>query len=346
MLRAVTFTAPLGTCTTIIGASATATSLLLQFVNRLSVPDEGVVEISGAPVGSASVREIRRTIGWFSPTLFPHLSIDANLDLALRAKRARNRAGLGSVDELCERFGVTSRTRALPVTRLERLDRVRVGLARAAAGNPPIMLLDQLLLGLDRAADADIVERLQAHRDEFNPTILISAADMEPLLHVADQVVVIGVGGRLAQTASPEAILRDPADDEVRSIMGRARGLRRLDLLPVGDLGSDATPVIELGATTDDARKLSEIAGRWLLVTDRQRPIGWLDTALLTGGPLTEVPLVAVTSVLTSSDSLLVALDHIAASPAQRCVRIGDDGLVVGIVSLANVELSLAEAPE
>ena len=134
----------------------------------------------------------------------------------------------------------------------------RVGVARALAADPPVMLMDEPFSAVDpivRTQPQDEFLRLQR---ELGKTILFVTHDIDEAIRLGDQVAVLRVGGRLAQVATPQRLLADPADDFVADFLGRDRGYRALGFtdLPTGGqaLTLTAEPTVALGATPEQAR--------------------------------------------------------------------------------------------
>lgn len=344
VLAAVTANAASNRVTVILGPAERGPSMMLRLVNRIEQPDQGLVRLGGDDVASLGQVALRRRIGWYSTTLFPHLTATQNVVTVARLQRAQRRGAVGRASDLLDRFGVPARLYDEPVSRLSPLNRSRVALARAVAGAPEIVLIDEPFQSLDHAAIREFVTLLATYIDEFHPTVVLATGDLEPMLGIADEVHVIGSSGRLLQSGRPVHLLTDPVDPEVETLVGRSRGLRRLALASAEGIEPDATPVIPLGTTVDVARTVAAACGRWLLVTQNDRPIGWLDTDRLGNGPLTEVPLVAVGVPIATTDSMLDVLDRIVASPSRLAMRCDDDGAALGVVSLSSLEPHLPGA--
>ena len=343
MLSGVTAIAGSGKVTVILGPAERGPSMMLQLVNRLARPDQGTIRLDGDDVAGLHAVTLRRRIGWHSTTFFAHLTPVANVAVATKLHRQHRRRGIGLAGDLLERFGVPAHLVDQPIERLSPLNRSRVALARAVAAEPAVVLIDEPFRGLDHAAIRELVALLSDYISAHHPTVMIATGDLEPVLGVADEVHVIGSAGRLLQSGRPAQLLSDPVDEEVETLVGRSRGLRRLALAPATEVAADATALIELGATVASARELATRAGRWLLVTDNGRALGWLDTDRLGTGSLTEVPLVAVSASIAETDSVLDVLDRIVASPSRLAVRCDDDGSVLGVVSLAALEAHLPD---
>ena len=163
----------------------------------------------------------RRSVGlvFQEYALFPHMSVEANVAFAGRA-----RAG-----ELLERFGIAGLARARP-SELSGGERQRVALARALARDPAVLLLDEPLSALDAHTKAAVRGELQELLKEFGLPTLLVTHDYEDAASLADQVGVI-VDGTLRQLAPPKEMVARPADGFVASFTGAnlLRGTARAD---------------------------------------------------------------------------------------------------------------------
>ena len=182
----------------------------LKMVNRLIEPTSGQILIDGVDAATRDVTELRRGIGYViqSTGLFPHQTIGENVsvvprllgwDAARRRERTEELLGLVGLDP--------ARYRDRYPSQLSGGERQRVGVARALAADPPVMLMDEPF----GAVDPIVRERLQDEflrlQDELAKTILFVTHDIDEAIKMGDLVAVMQVGGVLAQFGTPEEIL-------------------------------------------------------------------------------------------------------------------------------------------
>ena len=149
-----------------------------------------------------------------------------------------------------------------------------MGLARALAADPPVMLMDEPFGALDPITRARLQhELLRIHR-EVRKTVIFVTHDIDEAILMGDRIAILRPGGRLAQYDTPEAILAGPADDFVADFVGADRGLKRLSLtrldeLPLEPLDGARGPALAGSTTLRDALStmLSE-GSRTVLVLD------------------------------------------------------------------------------
>ncbi len=237
------FTAPAGRITVLIGPSGCGKTTSLRMVNRLIEPTSGEILIDGHNVLQEDPTELRRRIGYVIQQvgLFPHQTIAQNVATVpklLGWPEARIRA---RVDELLSLVGFDpARMRNRYPASLSGGERQRVGVARAMAAEPPVMLMDEPF----GAVDPIVRERLQ---NEFlqlqrtqGITVLFVTHDIDEAIKLGDRVAIMRAG-KLVQYAPPAELLAHPADDFVAQFVGSDRGLKRLGLLTVGGADLDVT---------------------------------------------------------------------------------------------------------
>ncbi len=333
MLVDVSVEFPAGAVSVVTGPTGPGPSTLLRLINGLEQADSGVVELDGLDVTRLRSAALCRRVGWFSPTLFPHRSAVDNVAFAVRHSRRRRRSSTARSEHLLRSLGFASSFGSLP-GRLPVADKVRVALARSLVAETDVVLLDNPFAGLDPALSSELRGTFLDVATQRSLTLVLADTATSRLMERVQFVVVLGHGGRVLQTGSPDAVFARPVDREVSALFGDARGLRRLSLLPLDEVAVDSLPILALGASSADARELATRAGRWLLISDGGRPVGWLDASRLGTGPLTEVPIVSPQSTVTNGDTLLAVLDGIVTSPSRMVVKVDSDGHIVGVIGM------------
>jgi len=235
------FTAPAGRICVLIGPSGCGKTTSLRMVNRLIEPTSGEIVIDGQNILKEDPTQLRRRIGYVIQQvgLFPHRTIGENVStvpelLGWPAARIRAR-----VDELLSLIGFDpARMRDRYPAQLSGGERQRVGVARALAAEPPLMLMDEPF----GAVDPIVRERLQ---NEFlqlqrtqGITVIFVTHDIDEAIKLGDRIAIMRAG-KLVQYAPPQELLARPADDFVAQFVGSDRGLKRLALLTVGGVELD-----------------------------------------------------------------------------------------------------------
>jgi osmoprotectant transport system ATP-binding protein len=121
-------------------------------------------------------------------------------------------------------------------TQLSGGERQRVGVARALAADPPLMLMDEPFAAVDPIARAGLQDEFLRLQKELAKTIVFVTHDVDEAIKMGDLIAVLAEGGHLAQFGPPDEILAHPASDFVARFVGVDRGLKRLSLRTVADL--------------------------------------------------------------------------------------------------------------
>ena len=238
-------TIPAGRICVLIGPSGCGKTTSLRMVNRLIEPTSGEILIEGQNVLQEDPTQLRRRIGYVIQQvgLFPHQTIADNVAtvpklLGWPAERIRAR-----VDELLALIGFDpARMRHRYPAQLSGGERQRVGVARALAAEPPLMLMDEPF----GAVDPIVRERLQneflsLHR-ALAITVIFVTHDIDEAIKMGDRIAILREGGILAQYDTPDAILANPADEFVARFVGADRSLKRLALRRLSDIELLAVP--------------------------------------------------------------------------------------------------------
>ncbi len=286
----VSFEVQAGELVVLLGPSGCGKTTLLKMINRLYEPDEGRLLINGQDARSLPATQLRRSIGYViqAAGLFPHMRVEENIAVVPRLlgwDRARIDA---RVDELLELVGLPPAYRRRYPRQLSGGEQQRIGLARALAADPAIMLMDEPFGAIDAITRTRLQEELLAIQRRLRKTILFVTHDVEEALRLADRLLVMRAG-RLVQYGPPLAIMAAPADSFVQELLGTEDLLRRLSLVPVRDAlqrqagpprADGAEPSVSVGIDDDLRAALGQLlraAGDTLAVEDRDgRVVGRL----------------------------------------------------------------------
>ncbi len=267
-------TVPAGEICVLVGPSGGGKTTALRLVNRLIELSSGDIRIDGASVLALDLTALRRSIGYVIQQvgLFPHMTVEANIGTVPRLY-GRPRSWIRArSQELLELVGLDLSYAKLYPAQLSGGERQRVGLARALAGNPPLMLMDEPFAAIDPIVRTRLQDEFLRLHDEVRKTVVFVTHDIDEAIRVGDRIAILRPGGRLAQYDTPAAILAHPVDDFVAEFVGADRALKALALRTLADveLGPPADgPRIARGETVRDALALLiERRARTLAVTD------------------------------------------------------------------------------
>ena len=285
-LRELSLAIPAGTFCVLVGPSGGGKTTALKMVNRLITFDEGDIRIDGRSVRELPAVELRRGIGYVIQQvgLFPHVTVADNIATVPRLlgwEKPRTRARIA---ELLELVGLEPGDGKRYPAQLSGGQRQRVGLARALAADPPVLLMDEPFGALDPITRARLQQELRRLHHEVAKTIIFVTHDIDEAITMGDRIAILREGGTLAQYATPDEILAQPADEFVERFIGEDRALRRLALRRVGDVelgpvGDQTLPraAVPTTATVRNAVSLLlETGGDLLVVGVDGAPVGVL----------------------------------------------------------------------
>ncbi len=214
--------------TALFGPSGAGKTLTLHCLAGLIRPDEGRIVVDGRvffdAAGGVELPPPQRRIGYVFQGygLFPHLSVADNIAFGLRDRPRRER--LRRAAEVIERLGLAGLERRYP-RELSGGERQRVGLGRALAIDPALLLLDEPLSALDEPTRRALREELRATLNAFSTAAVVVTHDFTEAYRLADRVVVYA-DGRVIQSAARSELLWQPASEAVARITGIRNVLR------------------------------------------------------------------------------------------------------------------------
>jgi len=231
----VSLTVEPGSFVVLIGPSGCGKTTLLKMLNRLYEPSSGRVLVDGADAAAIPATELRRRMGYViqQTGLFPHMRVEKNIAVVpelLGWERARIDQ---RVDELLELIGLPKTYRRRYPRQLSGGEQQRVGLARALAADPAILLMDEPFGALDAITRTRLQDELLSIQRRLRKTVLFVTHDIEEALRLADKVAVMRAG-TLLQYDTPLQLVTRPADAFVADLVGADDLLRRLSLVQAG----------------------------------------------------------------------------------------------------------------
>jgi osmoprotectant transport system ATP-binding protein len=332
---------PAGEICVLVGPSGCGKTTSMKMVNRLIEPTSGRITIGGQDVMSLPAVELRRRIGYVIQQvgLFPHLTVGDNVAVVPRLLRWKAGRVRERVDELLDLIGLEpGQYRSRYPTELSGGERQRVGVARALAADPPVMLMDEPFGAVDPIRRDRLQNEFLRLQEKVRKTVVFVTHDVDEAIKMADRIAILQRGGILAQYDTPAAILANPASEFVERFVGADRGLKRLSLGRVGDLELiEAVPVRAGEDRADVRRRLDRVEelDYALLVDDGDRPLGWIDRADLAGdGPIRADAATPGAPTVERETTLRDALSALLGSSVQLGVVVDEQERVLGLVSV------------
>ncbi len=222
---------PAGQISVLIGPSGCGKTTLMKMINRLEDPDSGTVSINGSPVSDRDPVELRRSIGYAIQEvgLFPHYSIFENIALVPRLLKWPEHRIKDRVMELLDLVTLDESYVQRYPAELSGGERQRVGLARALAADPDILLMDEPFGAIDPINRSTIHNTFLGIQEELRKTIVFVTHDMQEAVKLGDAVAILNAG-QILQFDTPEQILSNPESDFVAELLGKDRRIQILSL--------------------------------------------------------------------------------------------------------------------
>ncbi len=229
---------PKGKFCALVGTSGCGKSTTLRMINRLIEHSEGDIFLDGQAIEVYDPVKLRRRIGYViqHTGLFPHWSVARNIGLVPRLLKWSTGDVQTRVEELMALLGLPVGEFAHKYPhQLSGGQAQRVGVARALAADPDILLMDEPFGALDPITREKLQDELAKLQARLHKTIVFVTHDMDEALKLADHLVVMREG-RIVQQGSPLALLQQPSDPFVESMLGGLeRGLKQAALTRVKD---------------------------------------------------------------------------------------------------------------
>lgn len=211
----------------LIGHSGCGKTTTLKMLNRLVEPDAGEVCLGGTRANDMPAHEWRRRIGFViqSAGLFPHRSVAENVLVTPRLLGWDEGRQKKKLDELLSMVGLpTERYADRYPTALSGGERQRVGLARALAGEPEIILMDEPFAALDPITRTSLIDDMVRLKKELGFASVLVTHDFAEALRLSDRVAVMD-GGQIVQKGTPADLIANPATETVRDLLAAPRRL-------------------------------------------------------------------------------------------------------------------------
>ena len=334
----------------IMGLSGSGKSTLVRLLNRLIEPTSGTVSIHGRDIvgmGAEELRRIRRekiAMVFQKFALFPHRTVEENAEYGLEVQGMDKKARREKALEALKLVGLEAWSNSLPDALSGGMQQ-RVGLARALANDPDILLMDEAFSALDPLIRKDMQDELLELQNKMNKTIIFITHDLDEALRIGDRIALMK-DGSVVQIGTPEEILMSPANDYVErfvedvnlsKVLTASSVMRRAETI-----GLDRGPRVGL-------QLMKEAGISNLFVVDRGKKLIGVITAedssdaasdgrTLEDIVVRDVPVVA-------PDRLLYDLFDICSSSKYPVAVVDETGRILGVIVRGAVLGALARQP-
>jgi osmoprotectant transport system ATP-binding protein len=320
-----------------VGPSGCGKTTAMRLVNRMISLTSGDILLDETSVTTRSPIELRRQIGYVIQQvgLFPHQTVAQNVATVPRLLNWPRERTDERVRELLELIGLPDIGGRFPAA-LSGGQRQRVGVARALAGDPLLMLMDEPFGAIDPINRERLQNEFLRLQGQLRKTVVFVTHDIDEAIKMGDRIAVMQPGGRLAQYATPAELLAAPANEFVESFVGTDRALKRLALTRVRDCNLWPAPTVRSG---DDGSAVAAATAASavpfaLLVDDGDRPLGWVDPARVPAGSKVSPDDARPSPALELDDVLRDALADLLAGDSRYGAVADADGRVTGVLSI------------
>ncbi|MEC2112418.1 choline ABC transporter ATP-binding protein OpuBA [Bacillus stercoris] len=269
-----------------IGPSGCGKTTTMKMINRLIEPSAGKIFIDGENIMEQDPVELRRKIGYVIQQigLFPHMTIQQNISLVPKLlkwpeqqRKERARELLKLVDmgpEYLDRYP----------HELSGGQQQRIGVLRALAAEPPLILMDEPFGALDPITRDSLQEEFKKLQKTLHKTIVFVTHDMDEAIKLADRIVILKAG-EIVQIGTPDDILRNPADEFVEEFIGKERLIQSSspDVERVDQIMNTQPVMITADKTLSEAIQLmrQERVDSLLVVDDDHVLQGYVDVEII-----------------------------------------------------------------
>ncbi len=337
----------------LIGPSGCGKTTTLKAINRLIDADRGAIRIGGKDIKAQDPVALRRTIGYVIQQigLFPNMTVEQNIAVVPKLLKQPKEKWQEAVHSLLELVNMPYDQYAKKYpAELSGGQQQRIGVLRALAASPPIVLMDEPFGALDPITRDSLQEEIKRIQKKLKKTIVFVTHDMEEALRLADTIVFMD-GGKIVQTASPEEMLKSPAAPIVRSFLGRhmENGNNGKKLLAEDFMRSKVYKVSRSARTMECIDIMQRRDVNSLIVLNEDETYAgtvWIETIHSrgkAGKEIGELVTPDVPTVLRGTDAR-EAFEKLLSSSANYVVVLNADNTVAGIITRTSTAKALGEA--
>lgn len=346
----ITLEIPAGQIVVLVGPSGCGKTTTLKMINRLIEPTSGRIIIGDEDVTDIDGDELRRRIGYVIQAggLFPHMSVATNVGIVPRMLGWDKDRISERVDELLDLVGLEPQEYRHRYPReLSGGQQQRIGVARALAADPPVLLMDEPFGAVDPITRQRLQDELLSIQDELNKTIVIVTHDFDEAVKLGNWIVVLSTGAEVVQYDSPARILAEPANEFVEDFIGSGAGLKQLTLTRVGEVGYHDAVTVRTGTAGADAIAQARAADdeHVVVLDSRGRPLQWLSLRQLERIDVLDdrrkdLPVVGTSATLND------ALDTMLVANTGAALVVGRRDAFAGVINVETVMEAIAAARE
>ncbi len=326
----------------LVGASGCGKTTTMRMINRLIDITKGQIFVDDKDIMAIDRIELRRNIGYViqDTGLFPHYSIEKNIATVPIEKKWEKQRIATRVAEMMELVDLDPAQYAKKKpSALSGGQKQRVGVARALAGDPPIMLMDEPFGALDPITRARLQNEFLHIQAKLKKTIVFVTHDMDEAVKMGNKIAVMQYG-KCAQFGTPHEILTRPANEFVESLVGQNRILKKFSLMPCNGFRATA-PFFPIQARGEivQAVKQAPASLQNIGITDSAgHPLGFVPIAAgLNDGETLESRIVPYAATVTEGQTLYDALSLMFSSGDRSIFCVDGENKVKSLIGISEL---------
>ena len=353
ILHDLSFTIKTGEFVVLIGPSGCGKTTTLRTINRLIGPKPGTVFIDGEDVTTQNPVELRRKIGYVIQQigLFPNMTVEQNICVVPKLLKYSKEECDRIVRELLALVDMPYEENAHKYpSELSGGQQQRIGVLRALAASPPVILMDEPFGALDPVTRDSLQEEVKRIQKKLKKTIVFVTHDMDEALRLADTIIFMD-GGHIVQMASPEEMLQNPASKVIKNFMGKHMN----EDGPVAPLLAEEFMKKKVYKVYKSAKTLESIElmskrdiNSLVVIDDDDTYLGTLSIEDIkargkAGRSIAEL-ISSETMTVGRKDDAKDALDKLLSSSSNYVVVLNDNRTVAGIITRTSTAKAMGEA--
>jgi len=258
----------------VMGLSGSGKSTVIRCLNRLIEPTRGQVLIGGDDImqmDAERLREVRRkkmSMVFQHFGLLPQRTVLGNVEFGLEISRVDPQERRRKAEAALELVGLAGYEHSLPAELSGGMQQ-RVGLARALANDPEVLLMDEAFSALDPLIRNQMQDELLVLQEKMHRTVVFITHDLDEALKIGDRILILGPGGSMRQIGTPEEILTEPADEYVARFV---ENVDRTKVITAASLMKKPQPVVTpKDGPSVAVRRMEQMGLSTVFVVDQHR---------------------------------------------------------------------------
>lgn len=356
ILKNISFEIKQGEFVVLIGPSGCGKTTTLKTINRLIEPNDGKIFINGKDITKENPVELRRTIGYVIQQigLFPNMTVEQNISVVPRLLKYPKQKCKEIVQDLLKLVDMPYEENAHKYpSELSGGQQQRIGVLRALAASPPIILMDEPFGALDPLTRDTLQEEIKQIQKKLKKTIVFVTHDMDEALSLADTIIFMDKG-KIIQMASPEEMLQNPGAPIIKSFLSKQ--------IDNGSNGNDSqklfaedfmrTKVLKVPKTSRTLECIKLMSSRdvnsLVVINEDDTYLGTVTIEKIKeqGQPGKEIADLVTAEVITvgRKEAAQVAFDKLLSSESSYVIVLNDDQTVAGLITRTSMAKALGEA--